>query len=120
MGTGETLVKDLIWVGDSLEVLRSFPEKVKDEMGFALHSIQMGSSPLNSKPFKGFPGVFEIMADNQGNTYRAVYALKIGKHVYVLHSFQKKSKSGIKTPQREIDLIKTRFKAAKRMEEEYG
>ena len=69
------------------------------------------------KPFKGIaPGVFEIVEDFRRDTFRSVYAVKLGSTVYVLHSFQKKSTSGIKTPQKEIGLIKTRYKIAKEME----
>lgn len=60
----------------------------------------------------------EIVAPFKKDTYRAVYALKIGTRVYVLHAFQKKSKQGTKTPKPELELIEARYKAAKRLEEE--
>ncbi len=73
-----------------------------------------------AKPFKGAgSGVFEIRSDYRTNTYRAVYAVKIGERVYVLHCFQKKSKRGIKTPKKEVDLIKRRLKMAQELEENY-
>jgi phage-related protein len=111
-------VKDLIWLGDSRAIVQSFPKEVKRDVGFSLNYAQLGHKAENSKPFKGFPGVFEISVPFMKDAYRAVYALKIGDRIYVLHAFKKKSKSGIKTPQREVELIRARFKDAKRMEEE--
>ncbi len=77
----------------------------------------MGIKPMEAKPLKGFggAGVLEIIENFVGNTYRAVYTVKFAKVVYVLHCFQKKSKSGIKTPQHEIDLIKQRLKLAEEL-----
>ena len=83
-----------------------------------LFIAQAGSLSPAAKPLKGISsGVFEIRADYRTNTYRAVYSVKIGNKVYVLHCFQKKSKRGIKTPQKEIDLIKRRLKIAQELEE---
>ena len=75
----------------------------------------MGDKHPSAKPLKGFKsaGVLEVIENHAGNTYRAVYTVRFVKAVYVLHVFQKKSKSGIKTPRREIDLIQTRLKTAK-------
>lgn len=108
------LIKSLIWVGSSLKDLRAFPEIVKDEMGFALFEAQCGLKPLSAKPLKGFGGarVLEIVSDYQTDTYRAVYTVKFGERVYVLHAFQKKSKKGVAAPQAEINLIKARLKLA--------
>ena len=107
-------LKPLIWVGSSLKDLRAFPEAVKDEMGHALFEAQCGLKPLSAKPLKGFGGasVLEIVSDYQTDTYRAVYTVKFGERIYVLHAFQKKSKKGIATPQAEIELIKARLKLA--------
>ena len=86
---------------------------VKDEIGFALYQAQVGSKHLSAKPMKGLgPGVFEIISDYRRNTFRAVYIVRLGVKVYVLHAFQKKSKSGIATPKSEIALIKDRLKRA--------
>ena len=107
------LPKPLVWMGNSLETVRSFPSAVKDEIGFALYQAQVGSKHLNAKPMKGFgPGVFEIVSDYRRNTFRAVYMVRLWENVYVLHAFQKKSKSGIRTPRSEIALIKYRLKRA--------
>lgn len=72
--------------------------------------------PKDAKPFKGVgSGVFEIALSYETNAFRAVYAVQLGKKIYVLHAFQKKSKSAIKTPQKDIDLIKRRYKEAKEL-----
>lgn len=104
--------KELIWVGDSKINLRAFPEEVKDIMGFALRQAQQGGKHPHTKPLKGFKGagVLEVVENHDGDTYRAVYTVRIKGKVYVLHAFQKKSKKGIQTPQKEIDMIKSRLK----------
>lgn len=107
-------MKELTWVGNALKDLKTFPNKVQQEIGYSLYEVQMGKKPNNAKPLKGLDsGVMEIVSDFDKNTYRAVYVLKIGKKIYVLHCFQKKSKSGIKTPKQEIDLVKSRLLAIK-------
>jgi phage-related protein len=108
-------LKPLFWVGSSLKDLRSFPEEVKDAIGYALEVAQRGEKASSAKPLKGFGGasVLEIVADHDGNTWRAVYTVELAGVIYVLHSFQKKSKKGIATPKRELDLIKRRLEAAR-------
>ena len=83
-------------------------------MGYALYQAQMGSKSRTAKPLAGFggAGVLEIVEDFQTNTYRAVYTVKFAERVYVLHAFQKKSKSGIATPKPDVALIKRRYKEA--------
>lgn len=111
--------KQILWVADSKDNLRDFPEEVKDVMGFALHVAQQGGKHPSAKPLKGFKGsgVLELVENHDGDTYRAVYTVRIKNRIYVLHAFQKKSKKGIQTPQKEIDLIKTRLR---RVEAEEG
>ncbi len=104
-------MKGIRWVGSSREDLGAFPAKIKREVGFALFLAQSGDMHPNAKPMKGLgSGVFEIVSDHNKNTYRAVYVVNIGAFVYVLHAFQKKSHTGIKTPQKEIDMITQRLK----------
>ena len=82
-------------------------------MGYALGVAQLGGKHPHAKPWKGEgPGVFEIVEDHRGDTYRAVYTVQFAEVVYVLHAFQKKSKAGIKTPQDEVKLIGERLKRA--------
>lgn len=108
-------IKPLRWVGSSYRDLRSFPKSVRGTMGFALDQAQRGGKLQDAKPLSGFgsAGVVEIVEDDNGNTYRGVYTVKFEGVVYVLHAFQKKSSNGISTPQREIELIKSRLKSAK-------
>ena len=72
--------------------------------------------PGMAKPLKGFgSGVLELALRHRGEAYRVVYAVQIGADVWVVHAFQKKSKSGIKTPKAEIDLVAERLKRLKEM-----
>lgn len=107
------MLKQLMWIGSSRGDLKEFPEDVQDEVGYALYQAQLGYFPDGAKPLKGLSGVIEIIEDFDKNTYRAVYATKLGDHLYVLHAFQKKSKKGIKTPREDIELIKQRLQTAK-------
>ena len=113
-----TARKPVEWIGSSLEDLRKFPPEVRRVMGQAIDDAQLGLESPVAKALKGFGGrgVLEIVDDFDGDAYRAVYTIRFAGVVYVLHAFQKKSKKGIATPQREIDLIKTRLKRA---EEDY-
>lgn len=106
--------KPLAFVGDSGKRLKSFPKEVRSVIGLGLWAAQVGKMHPDAKPLKGYKGsgVVEIIADHDGDTYRGVYTVKLAGVVYVLHAFQKKSKSGIKTPQSDIDLINRRIKAA--------
>ena len=107
-------LKPVVWVGDSLRVLRSFPAGVQDEVGYALFLAQRGGKHIAAKPLKGLgAGVLEVVADHRCDTFRAVYTVRLADRLYVLHAFQKKSKHGIATPQAEIDLIKRRLKQAR-------
>jgi phage-related protein len=107
-------IKPLQWVGSSKKDLLAMPNDVIDVFGFALHLAQTGKKHDQAKPLKGFggAGVLEVVEDHMGDTYRAVYTVKLADAVYVLHCFQKKAKSGIETPKHEMDLIRDRLKAA--------
>jgi len=107
-------MKSLCWLGNSLKNLKEMPEDVQDGFGYALYLAQVGEKHRAAKPLKGFTGagVLEVVEDCQGNTYRAVYTVRFSDSVYVLHVFQKKSKSGIATSKQDIDLIESRLKQA--------
>lgn len=112
-----TTPRNVQWVGDSKERLQAFPVPVRKDIGHALYRVQIGETPSSAKPMIGIEsGVFEIIDAYGKDTYRAVYTVKIGQSLYVLHCFQKKSKRGIKTPKKEIGLIKRRLRRAKEME----
>jgi phage-related protein len=112
-------IKPVIRIGSTKADLSSFPEEVKDAMGYALYVAQQGGKHADAKPLRGFggAGVLEIVEDHSGDTYRAVYTVRLAGRVYALRAFQKKSKHGIETPKGEIDLIKRRLKRA---EEEHA
>lgn len=115
----EKALKKIDFIGSSREERKEFPDEVKQNIGYALYETQMGQKPAAAKPLKGFSGagVLEIVENSSSGTYRAVYTARFQKAIYVLHCFQKKSKHGIKTPQRDIDLIKRRLGVA---EEDYN
>jgi phage-related protein len=108
--------KPLFWVGSSQEDVRGFPNPVKRVVGFALDNAQRGGRHVDAKPLRGFDGagVLEVVADDSGGTYRAVYTVRFGEAVYVLHAFQKKSTQGIKTAKHDLDLIRDRLRRAER------
>ena len=111
----EREIKSVDWIGSSYEDLKEFPRAVQRKIGHALQLAQEGGKHRKAKPLKGFSGVMEIRSDHESDTYRAVYTTKIGDKIYVLHAFQKKSKRGIATPKKEIDLIKRRLKMAQNL-----
>lgn len=94
--------------------LQELPEDVQDEIGYALYQAQSGQFPVSAKPLKGLKDVIEIVCDYNKDTYRTVYAIKLREKIYILHVFQKKSKTGIKTPPKDIALIKSRLQLAKK------
>ena len=107
-------MKPVHWIGSSREDLRDFPTEVRRDIGFALRTAQSGEKHPSAKPLQGFGGasVLEVVEHHDGDTYRAVYTVRFAEAIYVLHCFQKKSRRGIKTPQKELDLIAARLKKA--------
>ncbi len=114
----EPIAKPVRWIASSRSDLRDFPEPVRLRVGGALWEAQKGGKAPWAKPLKGYSGagVVEIVDDHDGDTYRAVYTVRFKGVVYVLHAFQKKSKSGIATPKTDLALIETRLRRA---EEDY-
>jgi phage-related protein len=105
--------KPLHWVGSAKKDYLGFPASVQGDMGYALGLSQLGGKHPQAKPWKGLgSGVFEIVEDDCGDTYRAVYTVRFTKAVYVLHAFQKKSKTGVKTPREDVELIAKRLGSA--------
>jgi phage-related protein len=101
-------MKPLKWVGSSKKDFIKFPENVQDAMGFALYQAQKGEKHVHAKPLKGL-GAMEIVENDRSGTYRVIYIVEMKEAIYVLHAFQKKSKSGIATPLQEINLAKKRL-----------
>jgi phage-related protein len=110
------VLKPVRWIGSSRKDLTTFPRPVQRHVGQALYAAQYGEEYPSVKALRGFGGraVLEIVAPHEGDTFRAVYTIHFHEAIYVLHAFQKKSKKGISTPQKEIDLVKKRFAAAAR------
>jgi len=114
------MLRRISWVGSSKADLKKCPEAVQREIGYSLQQVQVGEKPDNAKPLKGLgAGVMEIISRHDTNTYRSVYAVKVGTLIYVLHCFQKKSKRGTKTPQQDIQLIKQRLHLARNHSKHY-
>lgn len=108
-----TTPRPLHWIGSSKEDLMAMPDDIRSDMGFALYLAQIGMKSPDAKPFKGMgSGVLEVVESDMDGTYRAVYTVRLKHAVYVLHCFQKKSTRGIKTSQRDIEIIRTRLRAA--------
>lgn len=105
-------IRPAVFVGSSQKDLRAFPAEVRGQMGQSLFEAQLGKHPHNAKPLKGFAGVMEIRNNYDGDAFRAVYTVRFEGVLYVLHAFQKKSTSGIATPQRHIELIRHRLRDA--------
>jgi phage-related protein len=108
--------KPVVWIGSSRKDYKEFPAPVQSEMGYDLYQAQLGEMSHHAKPLKGFAGaeVIEIRDNYLGDTFRAVYTVRYAEAIYVLHAFQKKSKSGIATPKQEIDIVHQRLKTAER------
>jgi phage-related protein len=112
--------KPLEWIASSYKDLMALPPDVRRRFGYAPSLAQMGDQDDAAKVLKGFggAGVLEVVEDDAGGTYRAVYTVKFAEAVFVLHGFQKKSKSGIATPKVDMDIIRTRLKVAEAMAQE--
>lgn len=110
----------VVFVGSSLSDLKALPDPVQDHFGYALYTAQCGAKHRDAKPLTGFggSGVLEVVRAYRGGTFRAVYTVRLANAVYVLHVFQKKSKSGIETPQSDMQLVRQRLQEAERMAKE--
>jgi len=112
--------KPLEWIASSYKDLMALPPDVRRRFGYALSLAQMGDQDDDTKVLKGFggAGVLEVVEDDAGGTYRAVYTVKFAESVFVLHCFQKKSKRGIATPKEDMDIIRARLKVAEALAQE--
>jgi len=115
-----SLERPVVWVGSRGRDLRGFPREVRRNIGQALYAAQQGETDPSAKPLRGFGGgsVVEIVADHEGDTWRTVYTVGYAEAIYVLHAFQKKSKRGIATPPKDIDLIHRRLGDVERLRKE--
>jgi phage-related protein len=114
------VLRPVVWLGNSKEKLRDFPDGAQKLLGDELQLIQFGGMPKDAKPFKGVgSGVLEIALRYASDAYGVVLAVQIGTRIYVLHAFQKKSKKGIATPKRDVDLIKKRYSEGQELAREH-
>jgi phage-related protein len=114
------LLRPLMWLGDSKRNIQGFPKGAQKLLGDELQLIQFGGMPKDAKPFKGVgTGVLELALRYASDAYRVITAVQLGRRIYVLHAFQKKSKRGIATPQRDVDLIRKRYAEAQELAREY-
>src|SRR5262245_6958984 len=113
--------KAVVWVGSARRDLKTFPNDVQRDIGYALYAAQCGEEYESVKALKGFGGrsVLDIVPSHLGDAYRAVYTVRFAEAIYVLHAFQKKSTRGIATPQRELDVIRRRLADAERLHKEW-
>ena len=112
--------KPLHWVASSKKDLVAMPADVVDDFGYALGAVQIGAVPLQAKPWKGEgAGVMELVEARRWDAFRVVYTVRFAKAVYVLHCFQKKSPSGIRTAKTDVDLVHQRLKTAQQHYEEH-
>jgi phage-related protein len=116
------VVKKIIWIGSSYEDLKEFPSPIRNAVGYALFFAQNGKKHPHAKVLSGMgsASVVEIKENDQSGTYRLIYTLEMEEYVFVLHAFQKKSKSGIATPKKELEMIKNRLREAKALYKELG
>lgn len=108
-------MREIRWIGGSLDDFRAMPEEVRQEFGHGLFLAQAGERAPGAKTLKGFGApVVELIERFDGDTYRAVYTVSIGTAVYVLHCFQKKSPRDGELPKPDKRTIEARFQQAKR------
>ena len=108
------VLRPLVWMGNAKRNLQAFPKGAQKSIGDELQLIQFGGMPKDAKPFKGVgSGVFEIALRYDAGAYRTLLAVQLGKKIYVLHAFQKKSKEGVETAKHDVKLIKKRYAEAK-------
>jgi phage-related protein len=113
--------RKLFWIASALKDLKALSKPVQRGFGLSLFAVQTGVTPPDAKALSGFggAGVLELVEDDRGGTYRAVYTVKFSTGIYVLHVFQKKSKSGISIPPQDMNLIRDRLKVAENMHAQF-
>lgn len=97
------------WVRAARKEYETFPMTVRDRMSTALTIAAEGGKADITKPLKGFPSVMEIAVRYRTDAYRLIYVTEVAGTLWVIHAFQKKSKTGVKTPRADIDLVRTRL-----------
>ena len=112
-------LRPVVWIGSSKTDISAMPGVVKASFGLRLYELQLGGTPLDTKPVTQFgPGVYELRERFDTNAYRVVTVVNLGKALYVLHAFMKKSKSGVSLPRPDAILIEARLKRARDLDKE--
>jgi phage-related protein len=107
-------VRAISWIKPAYKEFQRFPEAAQDDAADALTKVAEGDMPTNAKPLPLLgSGVWELVIKERGDTFRVVYVLQLADDIWVVHAFQKKSKTGIATPKHEIDLVRERIKRLK-------
>ena len=108
-------IKEIYWIGQSLKDLKKMPKAISETFAYGIRVAQQGGRVLNSKILKGFGNakLIELKESDRSGTYRLIYTVEMKEIIFILHVFQKKSKQGIATPKKEMDLIESRLKLAK-------
>ena len=107
-------MRQILWLPAATRAFTGFPEEVRRRIARALDIAALGQMADSAKPMKGLEGgIYEIAVPFRSDAFRAVYAVKIGADIWVIHAFQKKSKRGIKTPQHDIDVLRERLRRLK-------
>lgn len=121
MRNADRQAKPLIFAGNSEDEIFVMPAEVKRAFGYALRTVQDGQTPESASPFEGGKAneIMKLTERHDGDTFRCVYAAKFERAVYVLYVFQKKSHSGIATPQKDVNTVNARYAAAKADYEEH-
>ena len=111
-----SILRPIVWMGNSRKTIQSFPLGAQKLIGDELQLLQFGGMPKDAKPFLGVgSGVIEIALRYDKDAYRTVVAVQLGKKIYVLHAFKKKSRQGIATPRHDLDLIRRRCAEAREL-----
>ena len=113
--------KPVVWVSSTRKDIQTLPAEVRRTFGNALDEAQKGGKHPDAKPLTGFGGanVLEVVDNFATDTFRALYTVRFEEAIYVLHVFQKKSMQGRKTPQRDLEVIRTRLQQAQVLHEEF-
>ena len=107
-------LRNISWIKGALKEFGRFSEDAQDQATDALTAIAEGDTPDIAKPMTGLgSGIWELAIKERGDAFRVIYALQLDDDIWVVHAFQKKSKSGIATPKQEIDLVRERIKRLK-------
>ncbi len=107
-------MREVVYVGSTFKDLKKMPVKVRSVFANAIQMAVEGETHQDAKPLKGYGGrsVVEVVSDDRGDTYRAVYTVKYKEVLYVLQVFKKKSTKGISLPKKDRELLESRLKSA--------